>query len=231
MQYTNQSHLKAAITVSDLPDSSPLLAILKCLKDNVRCGRLRNAFLQWFREKRKKGITFSYGFTGLEWKYFWCHFATLIQELLKISSLSYGSVVKLHTSAFAAVKFRDAVSIYSRVEVHIEQVEKLKTSCQHFFNATCLLLNVVTSTVRTIAISYHTSTHYPLHTSYATLRGWSGPTLSTPAVIQNFVGAPFSYWSQNPFVSPLLGKFPYFFSLTSKYWRYSCHTNSFITAD
>ena len=135
------------------------------------------------------------------------------------------------TLAFVVVEFRDAVSIYSTVEVHIEQVEKLKTSCQHFFNATCLLLNVVTSTVRTIAISYHTSTHYPLHTSYATLRGWSGPTLSTPAVIQNFVGAPFSYWSQNPFVSPLLGKFPYFFSLTSKYWRYSCHTNSFITAD
>ena len=108
------------------------------------------------------------------------------------------------TLAFVVVEFRDAVSIYSTVEVHIEQVEKLKTSCQHFFNATCLLLNVVTSTVRTIAISYHTSTHYPLHTFYATLRGWSGPTLSTPAVIQNFVGAPLSYWSQKSicFTSP-----------------------------
>ena len=39
--------------------------------------------------------------------------------------------MKLHTLAFVAVKFRDAVSIYSRVEVRIEQVEKLKTSCQH----------------------------------------------------------------------------------------------------
>ena len=76
-------------------------------------------------------ITFSYGFTWLESKYFCWHFATLIEELLKINSLSKGSVMKLHTLAFVAVKFRDAVSIYSRVEVRIEQVEKLKTSCQH----------------------------------------------------------------------------------------------------
>ena len=34
--------------------------------------------------------------------------------------------------------------------MRIEQVEKLKTSCQHFFNANCLLLNGVTSTVRTV---------------------------------------------------------------------------------
>ena len=57
-----------------------------------------------------------------------CHFD---KELLKINFLSKGSVVKLHTLAFVVVKFRDAVSIYSRVEVRIEQVEKLKTSCQH----------------------------------------------------------------------------------------------------
>ena len=150
IQYTDQSHLKAETTVSDLPDSSPLLAVLKCLKDNVKCGRFHNAFLQWFSEKQKKGMTFSYGFTALESKYFCWHFATFIQELLKISSLSKGSVKKLYTLAFVAVKFRDAVSIYSRVEVRIEQVVKLKTSCQHFFYANCLLLNVVTSTVRTV---------------------------------------------------------------------------------
>ena len=78
MQYTNQSHLKAATTVSDFPDSSPLLAVLKCLKDKVKCGRLHKAFLWWFSEKQKKGFTFSYGFTRLESKYFCWHFASLI---------------------------------------------------------------------------------------------------------------------------------------------------------
>ena len=78
MQYTNQSHLKAETIVSDLPDSSPLLAVLKCLKDKVTYGRLHKAFLRWFTEKQKKSITFSYGFTRLESKYFCWHFASLI---------------------------------------------------------------------------------------------------------------------------------------------------------
>ena len=74
MQYTNQSHLEAETTVSDLPDSSPLLTVLKCLKDKVKYGRLHKAFLRWTTKKQKKGITFSYGFTRFESKYFCCHF-------------------------------------------------------------------------------------------------------------------------------------------------------------
>ena len=68
MHYTHQNHLKAAAAVSDLPDRSPMLTFLKCLKDTLKCGRLYKAFLQWFSEKRKKGISFSYSFTGLESK-------------------------------------------------------------------------------------------------------------------------------------------------------------------
>ena len=93
MHYTHQNHLKAATAVSDLPDSSPLLTFLKCLKDTLKCGRLYKAFLRWFSEKRKKGISFSYRFTGLESKYFCWQFATLIQELLKIPTLSKGHVI------------------------------------------------------------------------------------------------------------------------------------------
>ena len=66
--------------------------------------------------------------------------------------------MKHHILAFVAVKFRDTVSIYSRVGVGIEQVEKLKNSCQHFFNANCLLFKDVSSTVRTVGhnIPYYT---------------------------------------------------------------------------
>ncbi|CAH3034505.1 unnamed protein product, partial [Porites evermanni] len=98
-------------------------------------------------------------FTGLESKYFCWQFATLIQELLKIPTLSKGHVLKLHTLSFIGVKLRDAVSIYSRVEVSIEQVENLKVLCQQFFNANSLLLTDVTPTVWTVgvAIPYHTS--------------------------------------------------------------------------
>ena len=44
MHNANQNHLKAATAVSDLPDSSPLLAFLRCLKDTLKRGRLHKAF-------------------------------------------------------------------------------------------------------------------------------------------------------------------------------------------
>ena len=148
MQYTNQSHLKAETTVSDLLDSSPLLAVLKCLEDKVKYGRLHKAFLWWFTEKQKKSITFSYGFTRLESVLLlaFCLFDIGTSE----DQLSFKGVSCETSHWHLLLSNSDAVSIYSTVEVHIEQVEKLKTSCQHFFNANCLLLNDVTSTVRTI---------------------------------------------------------------------------------
>ena len=83
----------------------------------------------------------------------------MIQELLKIPTLSKGHVLKLHTLSFIGVKLKDVVSIYSRAEVSIEQVENLKILCQQFFNASNLLLTDITPTMWTVgvALPYHTS--------------------------------------------------------------------------
>ena len=158
MQYTNQTQLKAATVVSDLPIASPLAKFLKCVRESVKCGRLYNSFLRWFSEKRKKGIQFSCRFTGLESKKCSWNFPFLIQEVLKITNLSKGSVVKLHTLALAGLKLRDSAAIYSRVDVSRQQLENLKTMCQHYFTAHCLLLSGVNPTVWTLgyAIPYHT---------------------------------------------------------------------------
>ena len=158
MQYTNQAQLKASTVFSDLPVSSPVTTFLKCVRETVKCGRLYNSFLRWFSEKRKKGIQFSYRFTGLESKKFSWNFASLIQEVLKIGSLSQGSVTQLHTLAFAGLKLRDAAAIYSRVDINSQQVEDLKTMCHDYFTAHRLLLNGVNPTVWTLgyAIPYHT---------------------------------------------------------------------------
>ena len=158
MQYTNQAQLKASTVFSDLPVSSPVTTFLKCVRETVKCGRLYNSFLRWFSEKRKKGIQFSYRFTGLESKKFSWNFASLIQEVLKIGNLSQGSVTQLHTLAFAGLKLRDAAAIYSRVDINSQQVEDLKTMCHDYFTAHRLLLNGVNPTVWTLgyAIPYHT---------------------------------------------------------------------------
>ena len=158
MQYTNQAQLKALTLFSDLPVSSPVTTFLKCVRETVKCGRLYNSFLRWFSEKRKKGIQFSYRFTGLESKKFSWNFASLIQEVLKIGNLSQGSVTQLHTLTFAGLKLRDTAAIYSRVDINSQQVEDLKTMCHDYFTAHRLLLNGVNPTVWTLgyAIPYHT---------------------------------------------------------------------------
>lgn len=158
MQYTDQAKLKTATAVSDLPNTSPVVAFLNCVRGTAKCGRLYNSFNRWFSEKRKKGISFSYRFTGLESKRFSWNFTYLIQELLKINNLSSASVVKLHPLAFTGVKIRDAAAIYSRVDVNKQQVEHLKILGQHYFTANRLLLTGVNPTVWTLgyAIPYHT---------------------------------------------------------------------------
>ena len=158
MQYT-QGQLKSATTIADLNPHSPLVSFLNCVRDTVKCGRLYKSFLRWFTEKRKKSIPFSYTFTGLESKHFCWSFASLVQELLKVNTLSKKSVIKLHSLVFVSVKLRDAIALYSRVEISAEHLNNLQILCQQFFNVFYLSLVGINPTIWTVdvAIPYHTS--------------------------------------------------------------------------
>jgi hypothetical protein len=158
MQYTDKSLLTSATSLSDMPDTCTLISFLNYLKGTAQAGRLYNAIKRWFSEKRKKGIEFSYRFTGADSKKLAWHFAALIQVLLCVQSLSKGTLVKLHSLIFIALKLRDAAALYSRVEINNIQVEELKNLCQQYFNAVQLLLNRVTPTVWTLGyvVPYHT---------------------------------------------------------------------------
>lgn len=158
MQYTNANQLKVAVVLTDLPHSCPLVKFLNCLKEGAKCGRLYKTFCRWFSEKRKKGIQFSYRFTGLESKRFSWNFGLLIDNLLKITNLSVSTKVKLTTLAFSGLQLRDSASLFSRVEINAEQLTELKSSCQKYFHACSLLLDGISPTVWTIgyAIPYHT---------------------------------------------------------------------------
>ena len=61
MPMTNQ---KAANSVSSLPKLAVLSLFLTHLKYTVKCDRLHKNICDWFAEKRKKGLDFSYRFTG-----------------------------------------------------------------------------------------------------------------------------------------------------------------------
>ena len=161
-QYTNKNVLKSVKTFAEMPKDSPLVKFLNCIKNNVKCGRLYNAVVRWFNEKRKTGVDFSYRFTGLESKHFAWYFAYPIKILLTIPKLSKGTHLKLHTLQYTAINLRDAISIYTRVNVDENDLQALKTLCQNFFIAVSLLLQGVNPTTWTIgyAITHHANQLY-----------------------------------------------------------------------
>ena len=69
--------------------------------------------------------------------------------------------LKIATLAYCGLQLRDAVSLFSRVDITECDVAKLKKACQNFFNANSLLLRV-SPTVWTIgyAIPYHAQILY-----------------------------------------------------------------------
>ena len=143
MQYTNPNQLKAAVVLPDLPTSCPIVTFFNCAKECMKCGRLYRNFCRWFSEKRKKGLPYSYRFTGLESKRFCWNFALLIKVLLGIANISSSINVKLHALAFSALQLRDSGSLFSRVEISREQLLELESKCQLYFNTQPLLLAIL----------------------------------------------------------------------------------------
>ena len=106
----------------------------------MKCGRLYKNFCRWFSEKRKKGLPYSYRFTGLESKRFCWNFGLLIKVLLGIANISSSIKVKLHALAFSALQPRDSGSLFSRVEISREQLVELESvNCISILTPFCLM--------------------------------------------------------------------------------------------
>ena len=140
MQYSDQARLKTATVVSDLPNSSPLVAFLKRIWETVNCERLCNSINRWFTDRRKKGF---HSLTGsLAW--------------------NPGDFHGSYSSYWDTVANRQAVKWVSSCFHLLQSWCKQAASwglCQNYFTATCLLLDGVNPTVWTVgyAIPYHTS--------------------------------------------------------------------------
>ena len=155
---SNKDLLTALTSFSFVPVTSPFAKVLNSVKETVKCGRLYKNYCRWFSEKRKKGLPFSYRFTGLESKNFAQNFASPIKVLLDCKDLTKGVFVKLHSLAHSAILLRDATSLFTRVKITKEQTEELASLCTTYFNRNSLLLSNVNPTIWTIGyvIPYHT---------------------------------------------------------------------------
>ena len=141
-----------------LPVDSPFIFYLSCLRNNFGLTRLVKKVKKWFTEGRKK--SFDFRFTGKETKKM-CHKYMLLLDSVSSESNPLETKLKIATLPNCGLQLRDAVSLFSRVEITESMVAKLKISCQNFFNDNFLLLRV-SPTVWTIgyAIPYHVQILY-----------------------------------------------------------------------
>ena len=141
-----------------LPADSPFICYLSCLRNNFGLTRLVKKVKKWFTEGRKK--SFDFRFTDKETRKM-CHKYMLLLDSISRESDPPETKLMIATLAYCGLQLRDAVSLFSRVEIKDCEVAKLKIACQNFFNANSLLLQV-SPTVWTIgyAIPYHVQILY-----------------------------------------------------------------------
>ena len=160
---SNQAFLKSCNKFALVPNTFPLIKMLECIKNTVKCGRLYKSYSRWFNEKENAGIPFSYRFTGLESKRFSWRFSVPIKVLLGTNNLTKGAHVKLNSLAYMATNLRDATSLCTRVDITSDQVKELTSLCKLYFNCNRLLMvKSVGPTVWTVgyAIPFHVNKLY-----------------------------------------------------------------------
>ena len=77
----------SAKSVFDLSDENPLRKHLTALRFQLKCKKMYNKILRWFKDKRKTS-EFEFRFTGDETKKFWANFMHLIEKQIEGKILS-----------------------------------------------------------------------------------------------------------------------------------------------
>ena len=132
--------LHIALAMANLPSSvncfsqvssiSPFFKYVEALRSKCSLSRLANKVIRWFNETKGNGKEFDYRFTGKDSRMFLHNFMFLIDILEKDST---GMQSKhLHIHSFLCLCLRDAVSLFSRVNITDGQVTNLKQHCSDF---------------------------------------------------------------------------------------------------
>lgn len=145
-------------TVFQLPENNASRKYLKTLRFKMKCKKLYNKVLRWFKEKRKN-CDFEFRFTGEETKKFCNGFMYLTEDLV-----GEGSDIEQPQNLFAlsmarmGLHLRNGLSLAVRVsDIKKEDLPKLEEDCRLYFN--------LASIFHTTNVSVWTMGHcVPFHT-------------------------------------------------------------------
>ena len=152
--------LKEAISKSKLPDTCKTFAdvpiescfcrVIAALHYELKCSCLAKKVVKWYGETQGKGADLQYRFTGKEFRMFCQNFMRVIKQL-RCEDDSRKQRLTVLVYAYIGVRLRDAVSLFSRIEITTEQLLELRVKCQQYFRANALFLpSMVTPTVWTL---------------------------------------------------------------------------------
>jgi hypothetical protein len=129
---------KPNLPISQVPPKTPLFKFIDALRSKCSLNRLAKRIIRWYDENAVS--TFTYRFTGKDSQMFLHNFMFLIDVLENGVSGKAGEL--LHVHAYLCLCLRNAVSLFSRVNITDERVLELKQHSTNFYRGYWLFFKV-----------------------------------------------------------------------------------------
>ena len=128
-----------AIPFCKFPATSCFFRYIDTMKTKCGLSSLTKRIIKWFDENGSSGKEFDYRFTRRDSRLFLHNFMFLISSVDRCGKTSSND---LHIMAYICLCLRDAVALFSRVNISHQQISELKALCDNYFQCHCLFLSV-----------------------------------------------------------------------------------------
>ena len=135
----SSSNLSSISSFKQVPPNTPLFKYVETLRGKCKLTRLAKRIIRWYDDYGNRGKDFDYRFTGKDSRLFLYNFMFLVDLLEKITP---DKSEILHIHAYICLCLRNAVSLFSRVNITDEQVKQLEGICQEYYRGYWLFLSV-----------------------------------------------------------------------------------------
>ena len=133
------SNLNSISSFKQVPPNTPFFKYVETLRGKCKLSRLAKRIVRWYDDCASCGKDFEYRFTGKDSRMFLHNFMFLI-DLLEKNASEKSEILHIH--AYLCLCLRNAVSLFSRVNITDEQVQELEKYCREYYRGYWLFLSV-----------------------------------------------------------------------------------------
>lgn len=125
---------------AQVPTNSPFKKYIASMR-NCLLNRLANKITRWFDDTGATGKDFDYRFTGKDSRLFLLNFMSLI-SVVECSAKPGRERTYIYILAYICLCLRDAVSLFSRLDISDNEIRDLSEHCSNYFRANALFFKV-----------------------------------------------------------------------------------------